>query len=438
MLRPRSRRHRGRRRSEQRLGQRFNECLSDDAQVGAVMGRLVKLPKRLWRLLARGAGLQPAEARPERPSYLFFCVNGVGLGHLNRALAIARRIPRLQPDADIWFLTSSRMLEAVSREGFVPYYVPPFAAYGDRITAKHWNRMLEAQIRLIFEVHLPTTLVYDGIFPYPGFVRALEKCRFDQKAMILRLRHTHSRLEAVGERFRLFDQIIHPGEAGELDGDIPSPTAQLQPRRVAPILYFDRSEILSRAEARRRLLLPMDRRVVYLQLGSGNINDAASWTGHALELLAGYPDVEVVLAQSPIADRDVTLPPRVHLLRQYPNALFFNAFDLAISAAGYNTVHELLFFGVPSILIPMEKVTDDQEGRARSAERAGAAVVVTRPEELAEALKRVLTDAVLAEIRSCAERLIPINGADEAARAIAHGKMPRLSTAPGCIGTQTT
>ena len=89
----------------------------------------------------------------------------------------------------------------------------------------------------------------------------------------------------------------------------------------------------------------MDRRVVYLQLGSGNINDAASWTGHALELLAGYPEVEVVLAQSPIANREVALPPKVHLLRQYPNALFFNAFDLAISAAGYNTVHELLFFG---------------------------------------------------------------------------------------------
>ena len=48
------------------------------------------------------------------------------------------------------------------------------------------------------------------------------------------------------------------------------------------------------------------------------------------------------------------------------------------------------------ILIPMEKVTDDQEGRARSAERAGAAVVVVRPEELADALERVLTGAALA------------------------------------------
>jgi UDP:flavonoid glycosyltransferase YjiC (YdhE family) len=140
------------------------------------------------------------------------------------------------------------------------------------------------------------------------------------------------------------------------------------------------------------------------------------------------------LALSPIANGEIKLPPRVHLLRQYPNALFFNAFDLAISAAGYNTVHELLFFGVPSILIPMEKVTDDQEARARAAERAGAAVVVKRPEELAAALERVLDDKALAGLRHCAECLIPINGANEVARAIAFSKMRPPSLAPGCIG----
>jgi UDP:flavonoid glycosyltransferase YjiC (YdhE family) len=371
-----------------------------------------KLPARLWRRFTRGA------ARPEGPAYLFFCVNGAGLGHLNRTLAIARRIARLQPEADICFLTSSRMLEAISREGYVPYHIPPLATYGGRMKAKDWDRMLSTQIRLIVEHHRPSTFVYDGIALYPGLVRALETHGFERTAMILRLRHTHAQPEELSQGVRLFDQIIHPGEAGDLGAGIPSPAEQLQPRRVAPILYFDRSEILSRAEARRRLLLPMDRRVVYLQLGSGNIDDAATWADHALECLARHPDVEVVLAQSPIADREMMPPPGVHLVRQYPNARFFNAFDLAISAAGYNTVHELLFFGVPAILIPMERLTDDQEGRARAAERAGAAVVVTTPEELADALECLLDDAALARARNAAERLGPINGADEAAHLI--------------------
>jgi UDP-N-acetylglucosamine--N-acetylmuramyl-(pentapeptide) pyrophosphoryl-undecaprenol N-acetylglucosamine transferase len=110
--------------------------------------------------------------------------------------------------------------------------------------------------------------------------------------------------------------------------------------------------------------------------------------------------------------------PEVHLIQHYPNSRFFEAFDLAISAAGYNTVHELLFFGVPAILIPMKRLTDDQEARARAAERAGAAVVVNEPEELTAALQRVLADDALARLRNSAQRLVPVNGADEAAYVI--------------------
>jgi UDP-N-acetylglucosamine--N-acetylmuramyl-(pentapeptide) pyrophosphoryl-undecaprenol N-acetylglucosamine transferase len=374
-----------------------------------------KLSGRLRRLFSRSLGRRPAQARPERPGYLFFCVNGAGLGHLNRSLAVARRIARLQPDADICFLTSSRMLEAISRDGYVPYHVPPLGAYGGRMKAKYWDRMLCTQMQLIVEHHQPTTLVYDGIALYPGLLRALETCRFERTAMILRLRQTGSQLEEFRQSFRLFDQIIHPEEAGESEAGVPSPIAELRPRRVAPILYFDRSEILSRAEARQRLQLPIDRRVVYVQLGSGNMDDAVTWTGHALSLLSRYPDVEVVLAQSPIAKQEVIASPEVHMIRQYPNSRFFDAFDFAISAAGYNTVHELLFFGVPAILVPMERLTDDQGARARAAERAGAAVVVTKPEELAAALQGLLADDTLARLRNSAQSLVPVNGAEEAA-----------------------
>jgi UDP-N-acetylglucosamine--N-acetylmuramyl-(pentapeptide) pyrophosphoryl-undecaprenol N-acetylglucosamine transferase len=345
-------------------------------------------------------------------------VNGGGLGHLNRALAIARRIVRLQPGAQISFLTSSRMLDAISHEGFIPYHIPPVRAYGGRVTARDWNKMLYAQIRQIVELHRPTRLVYDGVSPYPGLIRILEQCRFERTAMVLRLRHTHSRLEQLGDRFRLFHEIIHPGEIGEDGNALPSPMAELQPRRIAPILYFDRDELLSRTEARQRLRLPLDRRAVYVQLGAGNVNDATTWTVHVTRALARYPELEVVVAQSPIADQQVIAPPGAHLVRQYPTANLFNAFDLAVSAAGYNTVHELLYCGVPAILIPLQTVTDDQRGRARAAERAGAAVTVNRPEELTDALEQLFDDGVGVRLRSCAESIIPANGADEAARVI--------------------
>jgi UDP:flavonoid glycosyltransferase YjiC (YdhE family) len=345
-------------------------------------------------------------------------VNGGGLGHLNRALAIARRIARLQPAASIWFLTTSRMLEPVLREGFVPYYIPPRAAYGERISSEQWNRILFAQIRLLVEQHRPSALVYDGVWPYPGLVRSLKAGSFKSATIILRLRHAHARLEDLSGRFTLFDHVIHPGEVGETEAAIPSPAEGLRPHRVAPILYYDPDELLPRSEARRRLALSAEHRVAYVQLGAGNMDDAVSWTGEVLSLLSRYPDIEVVLGESPIANHDLVPRTGVHRIEQYPNAYLFNAFDFAISAAGYNTVHELLFHGVPAILIPMERLTDDQAGRARPAERAGAAMVVTTRAELAAALERMLEADTAARLRASAHRLIPSNGAEAAAQII--------------------
>jgi UDP:flavonoid glycosyltransferase YjiC (YdhE family) len=395
-----------------------------------------KLSAPFGHLLARAIGRPPPLLR--RPAYLFFCVNGAGLGHLNRCLAIARRIARLEPDADICFLTSCRMLEAISREGYLPYHIPPLAAYGGRMKAKYWDRMLLTQIRLIVEHHKPTTFVYDGIALYPGLRRALETCRFERSAMILRLRHNHAQPLQLSQGLTLFDQIVHPGEAGEPRTGVVSPIEHLLPLRVPPILYFDRGEILSRAEARQLLCLPDDRRVVYVQLGSGNMDDAVTWSRYVLDALACYSEVEVVLAQSPIANQELTASARVHLIQQYPNSRFFNAFDLAIGAAGYNTVHELLFFGVPAILIPMERLTDDQEGRAYTAERAGAAIVVTKPEELAAALEHLFDDETVARIRNAAKRLIPVNGADEAAHVISDRGWPPRSTGETSSGQQAS
>jgi UDP-N-acetylglucosamine--N-acetylmuramyl-(pentapeptide) pyrophosphoryl-undecaprenol N-acetylglucosamine transferase len=262
----------------------------------------------------------------------------------------------------------------------------------------------------------------------------LETCRFQRTAMILRLRHTASQLEEFSQSFRLFDQIIHPGEAGESEAGVPSTIEELRPSWVPPILYFDRTEILSRAEARRRLSLPTNRRIVYVQLGSGNMDNAVTWTGQVLERLSRYQDVAVVLAESPIAQHEVEPPAGVHLIRQYPNARFFDAFDFAISAAGYNTVHELLFYGVPAILIPMKRLTDDQEARARAVERAEAAMVVTRPEQLTDALERLMDGDTLTRLRTAAERLIPTNGADEAARLICDQRWACLGTAETPVG----
>ena len=83
---------------------------------------------------------------------------------------------------------------------------------------------------------------------------------------------------------------------------------------------------------------------------------------------------------------------------------YFNAFDAAIAAAGYNAFHELIALGVPALYVPMARETDDQAARARWAESAGLGLGTDGPADLRlEAQLDRLLDA--GERDAIAERL---------------------------------
>jgi len=75
---------------------------------------------------------------------------------------------------------------------------------------------------------------------------------------------------------------------------------------------------------------------------------------------------------------------------------YLQAFDGAISAAGYNSVHELIPARVPSLFVPKSSSrTDDQEARARFLAERGLALVAN-DQDLAQVttqVSRLLGDA---------------------------------------------
>ena len=79
------------------------------------------------------------------------------------------------------------------------------------------------------------------------------------------------------------------------------------------------------------------------------------------------------------ADRDRSIGrtrPDVHVVHEFPFSRRFRAFDLAVSASGYNSFHELLRFGIPTLFIPNRNTAlDDQRARARFAADTGLAHV---------------------------------------------------------------
>jgi UDP:flavonoid glycosyltransferase YjiC (YdhE family) len=116
--------------------------------------------------------------------------------------------------------------------------------------------------------------------------------------------------------------------------------------------------------------LPQDRRLALVALGAGNINDISHETGAVVAALRAI-DVEICVTQTEIAQSDRARND-VHVVREFPLSRRFAAFDIAVSAAGYNSFHELLRFGVPTLFIPnRDTALDDQLGRARFASDHG-------------------------------------------------------------------
>ena len=96
--------------------------------------------------------------------------------------------------------------------------------------------------------------------------------------------------------------------------------------------------------------------------------------------------------------------------------------DLVVSAAGYNSFHELVYHGVPTIFVPQMAVyMDDQERRARAASDRGLAVTVLAHEILLleREVRAMLDGGRSGTIRAAlAAADLPAPGNAEAARLI--------------------
>jgi UDP-N-acetylglucosamine:LPS N-acetylglucosamine transferase len=130
----------------------------------------------------------------------------------------------------------------------------------------------------------------------------------------------------------------------------------------------------------------------------------------------------VVVAEWAISASPLDLWPNVKRLTGFPIARYFQAFDFAVSAAGYNTYHDVLCTGLPSIFVPDDHVMmDDQGARARFAESGSAAIVPTpfTAATFKTALSEMLDPQTRRQLRAGCRKLAVPNGAGAAAQLIA-------------------
>jgi UDP:flavonoid glycosyltransferase YjiC (YdhE family) len=304
---------------------------------------------------------------------VMFPTNGVGFGHFTRLLAVAKRMKKLNPELEIIFFTTMPTLHLLK-----PYGIPAHHISGPKyfkgMSSEEWNALLEEELSVCFETHRPSMFLFDGAFPYRGMLRAIQGRNSIQKMWMRRGTFRKGSSIPV-DSIEYFDAVIHPEDS--ITAVVEKAEHNVEIMTCPPIVMLDSEELLSKQKARSRLGLPQDSVVVYVQLGAGEINDIESEIRLTLESLLENPAVYVVLGESLIGERiDVDLP-RVQILRDYPNSMYFRGFDATVQAGGYNSFHETRTFGLPTLFYPnMNTGMDDQLARCKVAEEEGWGIVL--------------------------------------------------------------
>jgi UDP:flavonoid glycosyltransferase YjiC (YdhE family) len=358
---------------------------------------------------------------------LFITSNGTGLGHLTRSMAMARRLDSgLEP----LVLTLSAAAPVVRELGFSVEYVASYGTPGAGSDWR-WSRRLRARLRAAISEAEPRVVVFDGAHPYQALIDALRGARGVRAVWCRRPMWRPGSNRGALERSGFFHAVLEPGEVAESEDRGPTVAVRGQAHRVGPMVFGREEELIPRAEAERELGLEPGKVNVLVQLGQGP--QVAGAVERSVRHLAGREGVQVAALSSAIARLHDVPEGVVHLRSTYPISRYFAAFDLAVSAAGYNAYHELIRFRVPALYVPMPRLTDDQPARARYAARAGIGLGVEGPDSdrIEPSLDELLEPGRRAAMRERLEQLQLPDGAEEAARWLGELAMARGAGGPG-------
>lgn len=372
------------------------------------------------------------------PVVILMTSNGVGMGHLSRQLTVALSGPP-QLDAVVFSLSGALpRIVAADRAGDLPgtaehglryEYCPsresgwlPRGGWRRRVRTRYrsyrWHPYLRDRLVALAAETRASTVVFDGVVPYEGLLQAREllpELGFGWvRRGMWRPEAPQGQLAATDR----FDLVLQPGDFGSAADRGPL-ADRTDAERLPPVSLTDVLPAVSGAQARSVLGLPPDRPVLLLAPGSGALGSVEESAARIqAEVTARGPDWVVAVTRQSIARHRVGTGSEdvVFLDDVYPLARYLPAFDAAVSAAGYNAVHELLAARVPTLLVPsVHHVTDDQAARAQGVAARGAALLAEGG-DLEGAVAHLLDEQVRGRLReACAGLEQPCGGAHAAA-----------------------
>jgi predicted glycosyltransferase len=358
----------------------------------------------------------------KRLRVVLYAVNGTGVGHVSRLLAIAKWMRRLAahagPHLEAWFLTSSEADGLVFREGFASFKMPSKTVIGEAgVDRRAYLAVAKQQVWSTLATLRPDLLVVDT-FPNGSFGELLPALDLARRTAFV-FRPARDVLAARADfqaMLPMYDRIVVPEHADTASVTVPE-GAKSRLVFTGPVVGRERAEHPDRAAARRILGVADDALVVYASAGGGGDPTAAAQLSAASRAVHAIESAHLVVGAGPLFRGAPMLGRRTTWLVDRTAADVLAGCDVAISAAGYNSFGELMHAGVPTVFVPQDKPADDQHARATRAEAAGAGVLAASASEehITAALERLRSPAARRRASTAAAALVPRSHARDAA-----------------------
>jgi UDP:flavonoid glycosyltransferase YjiC (YdhE family) len=351
-----------------------------------------------------------------KPTIILATSNGVGMGHLARASAIALA---LKPIANPIIVSMAGGIAEISEYmGIRTEYIP--GRDREWMSRDLWDQYLRDRLVALVEETDAKLISFDGVVPYPGVIAAKVKAPHISLVWVRRgLWQQKPQRFVLGLQSAMMDFIVEPGDIARSYDH--GPTAKRKDSQLtSPVSLFQKDTALSRAESRKILGLDPDRPAVLVQLGTGDSDVNEKMTA-ALSGLIGWKDLQVVLTKKPIDKNGNSLAPEgldLKVVRYFPLAQVLHAFDASVCATGYNGVHELLPAQIPTVFVSNIRGTDDQEARAQWCHDFGYALRADQADlnDITATVKKLQDPQVRASLSAKCKELPEVSGGAEIAQ----------------------
>lgn len=355
---------------------------------------------------------------PENPATVFYPTNGNGLGHAQRCAVIA---DAMDSGSTVRFAAFPSCTDLLRNRG---YAVAPMVQRTE-VHAEEYANDLINYLRLRAILNVGDQFVFDGGYVFDSVYRIISELQLPSVWIRRGLWQAGQIKSSALERERVFSKVIVPQEAfDELNtGYTNGPNIH----HVGPIVReADPADPNMRKKLSKLFDRPADT-VVVTMLGGGVASERSVQTQMMCNILEQRENcIHLVVAwPNAVVPNGLYSWKNTHVIKTQNTGALCQAADLVVSAVGYNSFHEIMYAGIPSIMIPQfAPYLDDQERRARAASERGLTSLVLETElvRLKQEVSAFLDHGKADEVRAAFTKVkLPVAGNQSAAKLIENG-----------------